>query len=177
MQTLLDKFSITAYIKFLIIILLLFSPFLTNAVEISWNPHAYTITDGDTLKRNGVRYRLEGIDAPEINQVCTLNSQDWECGLAAALYLEQLHGIEGFECEDLGQDHYKRILARCYIFKNDNRMDIGSIMVREGYALAYRRYSNDYIDEEELAKEKKRGLWRSKFIKPWEWRRNNSNRR
>ena len=30
-------------------------------------------------------------------------------------------------------------------------------MVREGYALAYRRYSKDYIDEEELAKESKEG--------------------
>ena len=117
------------------------------------------------------------MDAPEINQICTLNNQDWECGLAAALYLEQLHGTDGFECEDIGQDRYKRVLARCYILEDDNRMDIGSLMVREGYALAYRRYSKDYIDEEELAKENKRGLWRSKFIKPWEWRRDKSKRK
>ena len=146
--------------------------FPSNLMAENWNPQTFTITDGDTLKRKGVRYRLEGIDAPEINQICTLNNKDWECGLAAALYLEQLHGTDGFECEELGQDRYKRILARCYIFKDDNRMDIGSIMVKEGYALAYRRYSKDYIDEEELAKENKRGLWRSKFIKPWEWRSN-----
>jgi len=38
-------------------------------------------------------------------------------------------------------------------------MDIGSLMVEEGYTLAYRRYSKDYIDEEELSKENKRGLW------------------
>ena len=164
---------------FKLVIFLIFSIFFFSISSIAkdWTPKTYAITDGDTLKRNGVRYRLEGIDAPEINQICTLNNQDWECGLAAALYLEQLHGIEGFECEDLGQDRYKRILARCYIFKDDNRMDIGSIMVREGYALAYRRYSNDYIDEEELAKENKKGLWGSEFIKPWEWRRNNSNKR
>ena len=162
------------YIFYTLFILL----FLTlNVQAVDWNPQTYTITDGDTLKRDGVRYRLEGMDAPEINQICILNNQDWECGLAAALYLEQLHGTDGFECEDLGQDHYKRVLARCYILEDDNRMDIGSLMVREGYALAYRRYSKDYIDEEELAKENKRGLWRSKFIKPWEWRRNKSNKR
>ena len=151
--------------------------FSISLIAEDWNPQIYYITDGDTLKRNGIRYRLEGIDAPEINQICNINNQDWECGLAAALYLEQLHGKDGFECKNLGQDRYKRILARCYIFKNDSLMDIGSIMVREGYALAYRRYSKDYINEEELAKENKRGLWRSKFIKPWEWRRNNSNKR
>ena len=117
------------------------------------------------------------MDAPEINQICTLNNQDWECGLAAALYLEQLHGVDGFECEDLGQDRYKRILARCYILEDGNRMDIGSLMVGEGYALAYRRYSKDYIDEEELAKENNKGLWRSKFMKPWEWRRARSNKK
>ena len=142
-----------------------------------WKPQTYTITDGDTLKRNGIRYRLTGIDAPEINQVCTLNNQDWECGLAAALYLEQLHGTDGFECEDLGQDRYKRILSRCYVIDGGNRMDIASLMVKEGYALAYRQYSKDYIYEEVLAKENKRGLWRSKFIKPWEWRRDKSARK
>ena len=159
---------------FKLVIFLIFSIFFFSISSIAkdWTPQTYAITDGDTLKRNGVRYRLEGIDAPEINQICTLNNQDWECGLAAALYLEQLHGTDGFECKELGQDRYKRILARCYIFKDGNRMDIGSIMVRKGYALAYRRYSKDYIDEEKLAKDNKRGLWRSKFIKPWEWRSN-----
>ena len=164
-------------IKF--VIFFIFSIFFLSISLIAedWSPRIYNITDGDTLKRNGIRYRLEGFDAPEINQICNLNNKDWECGLAAALYLEQLHGTDGFECEELGKDRYKRILARCYIFKDGNRMDIGSIMVRKGYALAYRRYSKDYIDEEKLAKENKRGLWRSKFIKPWEWRRDKSKRK
>ena len=161
-------------IKFVIFFIFLIFFFSISLIAEDWNPQTYTITDGDTLKRNGISYRLEGMDAPEINQICNLNNQDWECGLAATLYLEQLHGKDGFECEDLGQDRYKRILARCYILKNDNRKDIGSLMVEEGYALAYRKYSIDYIDEEELAKENKRGLWRSKFIKPWEWRRKKS---
>ena len=164
-------------IKYIFYTLLIFFFLTLNIQAEDWNPQTYTITDGDTLKRDGIRYRLEGLDAPEINQICTLNNQDWECGLAAALYLEQLQGTDGFECEDIGQDRYKRVLARCYILEDDNRMDIGSLMVREGYALAYRRYSKDYIDEEELAKENKRGLWRSKFIKPWEWRRDKSKRK
>jgi len=157
-----------------LVIFFIFSIFFFSISSIAkdWNPQTFSITDGDTLKRDGIRYRLEGMDAPEINQICTLNNKDWECGLAAALYLEQLHGTDGFECENVGQDRYKRILARCYIYKDHKRMDIGSIMVREGYALAYRRYSIDYIYEEELAKENKRGLWRGKFTKPWEWRSN-----
>jgi hypothetical protein len=37
-------------------------------------------------------------------------------------------------------------------------------------ALAYRRYSSDYVDEEAAAKAAKRGLWHGTFIPPWEWR-------
>ncbi len=40
-------------------------------------------------------------------------------------------------------------------------------MVYTGWALAYRRYSTDYIDTEEGAKSAKRGLWRGKFVAPW----------
>ena len=164
-------------IKYIFYTLLTLLILTMSTQALDWKPQNYTVTDGDTLKRNGIRYRLEGMDAPEINQICTLNNQDWECGLAAALYLEQLHGEDGFECEDLGQDRYKRILARCYILEDGNRMDIGSLMVGEGYALAYRRYSKDYIHEEELAKENNKGLWRGKFMKPWEWRRARPNKK
>jgi endonuclease YncB( thermonuclease family) len=44
-------------------------------------------------------------------------------------------------------------------------------MVKSGWALAYRKYSNDYIKEEEEAKKKKIGLWAGEFIPPWKWRR------
>ena len=54
---------------------------------------------------------------------------------------------------------------------NTGLEDVGTIMVREGYALSYRRYSKEYIDEEKVAKENKRGIWKSEFTKPWEWRR------
>ena len=37
--------------------------------------------------------------------------------------------------------------------------------------LAYRKYSKDYVNDEEEAKEKKIGLWAGEFIPPWEWRR------
>jgi len=161
----------------LIILFFLFMSPTLVAQDTSWNPLTYSIVDGDTLKRNGVRYRLQGMDAPEINQICTIGEREWECGLAATIYLEQLHGEDGFECQDLGRDRYKRILARCYISKAGNRIDVGSLMVSEGYALAYRKYSKDYINDENRAKEDKRGLWKSRFTKPWEWRRARSNKR
>ena len=44
-------------------------------------------------------------------------------------------------------------------------------MVKNGWALAYRKYSRDYIDEEKEAKHKKMGMWAGKFTAPWRWRK------
>ena len=49
--------------------------------------------------------------------------------------------------------------------------ELNAWLVSEGWALAYRRYSTDYVAEEQAAKEARRGLWRGEFIAPWEWRR------
>jgi endonuclease YncB( thermonuclease family) len=46
-------------------------------------------------------------------------------------------------------------------------------MVREGWAIAYRYYSKDYVNEEEIAKAKKKGIWQGSFVEPYIWRKNN----
>ncbi len=70
-------------------------------------------------------------------------------------------------CEDLGRDRYKRIIARCTVAGED----LGEWMVRQGLALAYRRFSLDYVDEEADAQAARRGIWAGQFVKPWAWRR------
>jgi hypothetical protein len=42
--------------------------------------------------------------------------------------------------------------------------------VSAGWALAYRRYSRDYVDAENEARKANRGMWRGTFVKPWDWR-------
>ena len=46
-------------------------------------------------------------------------------------------------------------------------------MVRNGYAVAYRKYSKQYILDENFAKEEKLGLWQGTFVKPEKWRKLN----
>jgi endonuclease YncB( thermonuclease family) len=46
-------------------------------------------------------------------------------------------------------------------------VDISRRLVSAGWALAYRRYSMDYVDAEEEARKAKRRVWRSSFVKPW----------
>ena len=52
-------------------------------------------------------------------------------------------------------DRYKRYIGVCFVEK----INLNSWMVRNGYAVAYRRYSKDYIEDENYAKINKFGLW------------------
>ena len=131
----------------------------------------YSVIDGDSLKRDKKRYRLHGIDAPELKQLCWVDDQPWLCGEASRNYLIAIQGKEGMLCNKIDEDRYLRDIVKCSVQTKDGIKDVGSIMVEEGYALAYRQYSKEYIEEEKKAKAKKKGIWKSKFMYPWEWRR------
>ena len=124
------------------------------------------VIDGDTLEIQGQRIRLHGIDAPEGRQLCRLDGKPWQCGKDAANALADKIAHRPVACEDLGRDRYKRIIGRCTVAGED----IGTWMVSQGLALAYRRYSLDYVDDEADAQAARRGIWAGEFVKPWEWR-------
>jgi hypothetical protein len=63
-------------------------------------------------------------------------------------------------------DRYRRALAICRLGSED----LNTWMVREGFALAFVKYSTAYVGEESAARKPQRGLWSSAFIAPWEWR-------
>jgi len=131
---------------------------------------ASRVIDGDTLELDGARVRLHGIDAPEARQTCTRDGVEWLCGQEASKALrEYLREEPVLTCERVDTDRYGRIVAKC--FTNDG-IDIGKWMVSNGWALAYRRYSTQYVSAETEAKGKGYGLWSGTFIQPWEWRRN-----
>ena len=53
------------------------------------------------------------------------------------------------------------------------KTNLNQWMVRNGFAIAYRRYSKIYVSDEEFAKENKLGLWKGKFMEPEKWRKLN----
>jgi Staphylococcal nuclease homologue len=65
-----------------------------------------------------------------------------------------------------GLRRYGRLVGACSV----GATSISGWMVREGWAVAYRRYSEDFVADEAAARVAKRGIWRSTFIVPWEWR-------
>jgi len=125
-----------------------------------------TVTDGDSLRIGATRIRLEGLDAPEIGQSCQISGENWRCGAAAADALQEFIDAKNVRCEISGKDRYGRSLARCWL----DDWEINSWMVKSGWALAYRRYSDAYVAEEDQARISRVGLWQSQFVEPWIWR-------
>ena len=46
-------------------------------------------------------------------------------------------------------------------------------MVRNGHAVAFRKYSKKFVVQENIAKKNKSGLWSGTFEMPWDWRKKN----
>ncbi len=128
---------------------------------------AASVIDGDTIEIHGQRIRLHGIDAPESGQVCLADGEEYPCGQKAALALAEKIGRKPVTCEERDIDRYGRIVAVCCLGGDD----LNEWLVSEGWALAYRRYSQDYVDEEHEARTARRGIWRGEFVAPWDWRR------
>ena len=127
-----------------------------------------SVVDGDTITIVGQNIRLNGIDAPEGAQSCFDPDQsNWPCGRRAAFALADRIGRLNVSCTKLGTDRWKRPIARCSL----GNVDLQEWMVANGWALAYRRYSRDYIAAEAVAKTAKAGLWVGTFQAPWDWRR------
>ena len=127
------------------------------------------IVDGDTIHLNGNKYRLYGIDAPEIKQECEVNQKSYRCGLQSKNFLESIVKGKQIQCKQKGVDKYKRIVAICFV----NGLDINQKMVKSGWAIAYRYYSMDYVEDELFAKNNQLGIWKGTFTKPKDWRREN----
>lgn len=124
------------------------------------------VVDGDTLEVAGTQVRLWGIDAPESRQACERGGISYACGSEAAAFLRTLIAVATVECEVRTHDRYQRSVAIC----RREGLDVGAAMVRAGWAVAFTRYSSDYLSQQRQAQAEKIGLWSGSFTMPWEWR-------
>jgi endonuclease YncB( thermonuclease family) len=128
------------------------------------------IVDADTIWAGTTKVRLSGIDAPETDQICLdAAGKTWDCGIEARNKLRAHAGTQAWTCELKGLDLYKRALGDCKVAGED----VSRWLVRNGWALAFRKYSTVYVADEEYAQQRKLGLWSGAFIAPWDWRHRN----
>ncbi|MEO1307387.1 MAG: thermonuclease family protein [Pseudomonadota bacterium] len=125
------------------------------------------VVDGDTLEIDGTIYRIAGIDAPETGQSCESASGSWPCGKEAANNLASLVVGQQVVCTRDDVDQYGRIIGPCHV----GEYDLAHIMVADGLAWAYRRYSMDYVPQEDLARSNGIGVWERPNQPPWEFRK------
>jgi endonuclease YncB( thermonuclease family) len=101
-----------------------------------------------------------------MDQVCIdASGKDWKCGIEAREKLQAFAHDRPWVCDLSGTDVYKRHLGSCTVAGED----VSRWLVRNGWALAFRRYSVAYVADEDYAREQKRGLWSGAFIAPWEY--------
>ena len=158
--------------------IILFSSIITSAISFEKIIIGKAnVTDGDTIKINDQKIRLFGIDAPETKQFCKevylsfliFNfKRDYKCGEKSTNALKKKIKSKNIKClvQDK-KDRYRRNIGICYLKKQD----INSWLVKNGYAIAYRRYSKKYIMDEQYAEDNKLGIWQGTFMEPEKWRR------
>ena len=149
--------------KTLIIFVLIF--FNAN-FDILNSQEKINVIDGDTIHIGKLKYRFSGIDAPEMKQLCQKDGKEVFCGALAKQALIDKINNSPVTCKIEEVDRYKRLVAECFV----NEESLSRYLVRNGYAVAYRRYSIKFVEDEEYAKQNQLGLWSMTFDYPWDYR-------
>ena len=136
--------------------------------DIEIRKDGFRVIDGDTVHFDfdNRKVRFNGIDAPEIGQICINAEGPFDCGLKAKEILINFIGSELPICISEGLDNFSREISECFV----NGESISKFLVRNGYAFAYRKYSKKFIEDEDYARQNNLGLWKTKFEFPWDYR-------
>lgn len=125
------------------------------------------VIDGDSFEVAGVKIRLHAIDAPETGQICqTTEGADWACGGWITRAVADRYAGKEAQCQAVDTDRYGRTVAKCTALGED----VGGWLVREGYAFAYAKYGDDYVDVERQAAASNQGLHAVRLQSPAAYR-------
>jgi endonuclease YncB( thermonuclease family) len=102
---------------------------------------------GPLVVWSGVKYRLDGIDAPESAQQClTTYGKPWKCGVAASAALNAFIVGKAVTCNDVGEDRkYHRRLGQCFV----DGVSIEHWLVQQGWAIEFKMHSDGRFASDE----------------------------
>jgi micrococcal nuclease len=137
------------------------------ALSWGWQGKVVHLDDGDSgsalYRGRPVKFRLYGIDAPELHQ---------DFGRKARSFCSKLLFHRVVEIEPLDRDPYEREVALVFV---DGKC-VNEEMVKAGFAWVYLRYCRNsrcagWLRLQEEAREKRLGLWvRRNPVPPWVFR-------
>jgi endonuclease YncB( thermonuclease family) len=105
--------------------------------------------DADSVEFDGMAFRLDGIDAPELDQSCLdAKGATYPCGRLAVEALTNLIGQQPAHCEDRGADsaYEDRRIGLCYAADGT---EINRWLVQQGWALNFEPYARGRFNADE----------------------------
>ena len=131
--------------------------------------HARVMT-ASTLYMERINIKLYGVDAPDITQTCAnRHGQGYYCGREARNWLQDWLEYKEVTCHILGKIEKNWATGACFV--DNNKYDVGAVVVNAGWAVAYTKNTDMYVEYENQARNNNRGLWAGTFYKPWDWRK------
>jgi endonuclease YncB( thermonuclease family) len=133
--------------------------------------------DADTITLEGVRFRLDGIDAPELDQPCLDSAGEvYFCGRKAYEELQKFIANRALRCDDKGPDRRRqnRRIGQCSV----ENVDLQRWLVTNGWAVPFEPYAKGRFKDDEVdARGLRAGLWDGCFVAPQDfryWRKNSA---
>jgi endonuclease YncB( thermonuclease family) len=130
------------------------------------------VKDANNIQVGDVTYRLDGIDAPELDQTCIDDQADpWTCGVETREQLTKLISGKPVHCDDLGLDKIfkKRHIGLCTV--EGEATSLNQELVRQGFALDFEPSAKGrFLQDEAGARDARLGLWKGCFVAPQEFR-------
>lgn len=107
------------------------------------------VTDGDTIRVNGIKLRLWGVDAPEKDQPYFAEATDFMT--RQALFSQ-------VTCLIHDKDRYERWVGQCML--TSDQSDLAMRLVEAGLAKDYKRHSKRYYLPAQIkAQMHRKGMW------------------
>lgn len=126
-----------------------------------------TVLNASHLEVAGQRFKLYGIDAPDVDETCeNAEHKEYPCGVEARDELGRLVNGQTVICQPRGPNQINEMLALCTI----GQTDLARAMIDAGWAVADRGRTLYYENAEEKARTAKHGLWQGRFVPPPNWR-------
>jgi len=129
------------------------------------------VRDGHTIQLGDIAYRLDGIDAPELDQTCIDDHADpWTCGIEARDQLAKLIDNRNVRCDDLGPDKTKRRhIGVCTV--EGESTSLNQQLAKQGFGISAEPALKLHAkDDAAGAKADSRGLWKGCFVAPQDFR-------